>query len=92
MPTTRPVQAQPDPDRVVPHLAIRALVALHAVDACLDAIDGPHREGALRALRSMHESEGRRGAHQEAGHGPFARGAPRDPGDDGAPLSSRGRL
>ena len=55
MPTARPVQAQPDPDRVIPHLAVRALVSLHAVDACLDAIDGPHREGALRALRSMHE-------------------------------------
>ena len=55
MPTARPVNAQPDPDRVVPHLAMRALVSLRAVDACLDAIDGPHREGALRALRSMHE-------------------------------------
>ena len=55
MPTKRPVNAQPDPDRVVPHLAMRALVSLRAVDACLDAIDGPHREGALRALRSMHE-------------------------------------
>ena len=39
----------------MPHLAMRALVSLHAVDACLDAIDGPHREGALRALRSMHD-------------------------------------
>ena len=39
----------------MPHLAMRALVSLRAVDACLDAIDGPHREGALRALRSMHE-------------------------------------
>ncbi len=55
MPTARPVQAQPDPDRAIPHLAIRALVSLRAVDACLDAIDGPHREGALRALRSMHD-------------------------------------
>ena len=55
MPTARPVHAQPDPDRAVPHLAMRALVSLHAVDACLDAIDGPHREGALRALRSMHD-------------------------------------
>ena len=55
MPATRPVQAQPDPDRAVPHLALRALVALHAVDACLDAIDGPHHDGALRALRSMHD-------------------------------------
>ena len=41
MPTAKPVHFQPDPDRVVPHLAVRALVALHAVDACLDAIDGP---------------------------------------------------
>ena len=55
MPTKRPVNAQPDPDRAVPHLAMRALVSLRAVDACLDAIDGPHREGALRALRSMHD-------------------------------------
>jgi len=55
MPTTRPVQAQPDPDRVLPHLALRALVNLRAVDACLEAIDGPYREGALRALRYLHE-------------------------------------
>jgi putative membrane-bound dehydrogenase-like protein len=55
MPTRRPVQAQPDPDRAVPHLAVRALVSLRAVDACLDALDGPDREGALRALRAMHE-------------------------------------
>jgi putative heme-binding domain-containing protein len=55
MPTARPVNAQPDPGRVVPHLAMRALIALRAVDACLDAIDGPHREGALRVLRSLHE-------------------------------------
>jgi putative heme-binding domain-containing protein len=55
MPTKRPVQAQPDPGRVLPHLAMRALVSLKAVDACLDAIDGPHRAGALRALRYLHE-------------------------------------
>ncbi len=55
MPTARPVHAQPDPDRAVPHLAVRALVSLRAFDACLDAIDGPNRGGALRALRSMHE-------------------------------------
>jgi putative membrane-bound dehydrogenase-like protein len=55
MPTKKPVNAQPDPDRAVPHLAMRALVSLGAVDACLGAIDGPHRDGALRALRSMHD-------------------------------------
>jgi putative membrane-bound dehydrogenase-like protein len=55
MPTARPVHAQSDPDRVVPHLAMRALVMLRAIDACLDATEGPHREGALRALRFLHE-------------------------------------
>src|SRR5262249_20991845 len=54
MPTARPVQNQPDPDRVIPHLAVRALVSLDAVDACLDALDGPHAAGALWAMRSMH--------------------------------------
>jgi putative heme-binding domain-containing protein len=57
MPSARPVHDQPDPDRALPHLSVRALVALHAVDACLDAVDGPHREGALRALRLLHESK-----------------------------------
>ena len=51
MPTTKPVHAQPDPDRVIPHLAVRALVSLGAVDACLEALDGPHRDGALWAMR-----------------------------------------
>ena len=55
MPNKAPVHAQPDPDRVIPHLAARALVSLNAIDVCLAAIDGPYREGALRALRSMHE-------------------------------------
>ncbi len=55
MPTKQPVHAQPDPDRVVPHLAVRALVSLGAVDACLEALDGPHRAGALQALRSVHD-------------------------------------
>jgi putative membrane-bound dehydrogenase-like protein len=55
MPARRPMHAQPDPERAVPHLAVRALIAVGAVDACLDAIDGPHCEGALRALRSMHD-------------------------------------
>jgi putative membrane-bound dehydrogenase-like protein len=56
MPTQRPVQNQPDPDRVVPHLAVRALVSLRAVGPCLEALDGPHWRGALWALRSMHDS------------------------------------
>lgn len=55
MPVEQPVQNQPDPDRVVPHLAVRTLVALNAIDACLDALDGPHWEGALWAMRYMHD-------------------------------------
>jgi putative membrane-bound dehydrogenase-like protein len=67
MPTTRPVHAQPDPDRVVPHLAMRALVTLRAVDACLDALDGPHREGALRVLRFLHEPKAVEGLIKKLG-------------------------
>ncbi|MGE3803457.1 MAG: c-type cytochrome, partial [Gemmataceae bacterium] len=54
MPDKRPAQNQPDADRVLPHLAVRALVALEAVEPCLEALDGPHAEGALWALRYLH--------------------------------------
>jgi putative membrane-bound dehydrogenase-like protein len=54
MPTKTPVHAQPDPDRVIPHLAVRTLVSLGAVEACLEALDGPYAPGALWALRYMH--------------------------------------
>jgi len=55
MPTKTPVHDQPDADRVLPHLAVRALVSLKAVDACLDALDGPYSAGALWAMRDMHD-------------------------------------
>jgi putative heme-binding domain-containing protein len=55
LPTKKPVHAQPDPDRVIPHLAVRALVSLGAVDACLESLDGPNAHGALWALRYMHD-------------------------------------
>jgi putative heme-binding domain-containing protein len=55
MPSNRPVQNQPDPGRAVPHLAVRALVALRAIDACVEALDGPHWHGALWAMRYMHD-------------------------------------
>ncbi|HJT76505.1 MAG TPA: c-type cytochrome, partial [Gemmataceae bacterium] len=57
LPAKAPVHAQPDPDRVLPHLAVRTLVALDAVDACLEALDGPYAPGALWALRSMHDKK-----------------------------------
>ena len=55
MPTQRPVQNQPDPGRVIPHLAVRTLVSLQAIDTCLEALDGPHSEGALWAMRYLHD-------------------------------------
>ncbi len=54
MPTKRPIQNQPDADRVVPHLAARALIALDAVEPSLEALDGEHWRGALWVLRSSH--------------------------------------
>ena len=52
--TSRPDPAKPHADQVIPHLAMKALVQLGAVDACLDAIEGEHWRGALRVLRSLH--------------------------------------
>jgi len=54
-PTEQPLWNQPDPGRVLPHLAVQALVALRAIPACLEALEGPYRQGALTALGSLHE-------------------------------------
>ncbi len=43
-----------DAARVIPHLAMRVLRDLQAEDACLKALTGPHRSGALLAIREMH--------------------------------------
>ena len=53
-PTAEPLYKQPDPGRVIPHLAVRALVNCKAYEACLAALNGPDAEGALWALRCMH--------------------------------------
>ncbi|WP_397569863.1 PVC-type heme-binding CxxCH protein [Schlesneria sp. T3-172] len=55
MPTQRPLQNQPDPGRVIPHLAVQALVQLQAVETCLEGLDGPSSVGALWVLRSIHQ-------------------------------------
>ncbi|MFM7180904.1 MAG: NPCBM/NEW2 domain-containing protein [Verrucomicrobiales bacterium] len=47
--------ALPNSPIIVPHVAVHALVRLKAVDACLAALDGPNRSGALWALKLMHE-------------------------------------
>ena len=46
---------QADPGRVIPHLAVKALVDLNSVDECLAAVNGPHQAGAIAALKRMHD-------------------------------------
>ncbi len=45
---------QANPGRVIPHLAVQALIAMNAEEACLNAISTPYQSGAIWALRSMH--------------------------------------
>ncbi|GAB3689895.1 hypothetical protein GCM10027592_06770 [Spirosoma flavus] len=47
--------ATPNSAIVPPHLAVRALVTIHAVDACVQAIESAHGTLALWALRYMHD-------------------------------------
>lgn len=65
VPSRQPPQNLPDPDCVVPHLAVRSLIALKAVDACLEALDGPDSEGALWALRYLHSEKAVEGLIQK---------------------------
>ena len=64
LPAKQPVWNQPDPDRVIPHLAVQALVSLNASDACLKALDGPYADGALWALKMMHNKNAVNGLFQ----------------------------
>ncbi|MEP6948483.1 MAG: hypothetical protein ABI863_04390, partial [Ginsengibacter sp.] len=52
--------ATPNSAIIPAHLAVRALVALHAVDACVTAI-GTHSKIALWALRYMHDTNAVKG-------------------------------
>ncbi len=47
--------ATPNAAIIPPHLAVKSLVALHAVDACVKAIGTPNSTLALWALRYMHD-------------------------------------
>ena len=49
--------ATPNSQVVPAHVAVRSLVNLHAVDACLNAVDGENSDLALWALRYMHDSK-----------------------------------
>ena len=57
LPEGKPLHKQADPGRVIPHLAVRALVAVNGVDVCLQALSGPYHDGALWALKYMHSKE-----------------------------------
>ena len=56
---TAPVEGDdwriPHAQRVIPHLAVQTLIRLNAVDECLAALTGSYRDGALWALKSMHD-------------------------------------
>lgn len=47
--------ATPHSEVILPHVAVQSLIQLHAVDDCLTAIEGPSQDGALWALRWMHD-------------------------------------
>lgn len=49
--------ATPNAAIVLPHLAVRSLVALNAVDAAISAINGPNATLALWTLRYMHDEK-----------------------------------
>lgn len=57
LPTDEPLWNQPDAGRVLPHLAVQTLRELNAYEACLKAIPGPYQEGALWALKGMHDEK-----------------------------------
>ncbi|MBC9928854.1 DUF7133 domain-containing protein [Chitinophaga qingshengii] len=61
--------ATPNAAIVLPHLAVRALLELHAVDAVVAALNGSHAPLALWAMRYMHEEKvvnGLIGAYQRS--------------------------
>ena len=60
-PSAKPLYKQPDPGRVIPHLAVRALADCNAVETCLEAIPGPYAKGALETLKSLHHKDVVRG-------------------------------
>ncbi len=48
--------ATPNAPIVLPHVAVKSLIALDAAAECVNAIEGPHKQGALWALRHMHNA------------------------------------
>jgi len=59
-----------DPDPIVAHVAMQSLVALHAVDDCLNAVDASNpaeAQGAVRVLQHFHEVPVAEGLIKKAG-------------------------
>ncbi len=50
--------ATPHQEVILPHVAVQSLVSIGAAEACLTAIDSPSQDGALWALRLMHNPNG----------------------------------
>jgi putative membrane-bound dehydrogenase-like protein len=67
MPTKKPVHAQPDADRVIPHLAVRTLVSLNAIDTYVEAVDGPYWQGALWTMHYLHDKKAVEGLIKKLG-------------------------
>ncbi len=53
--TSEGPHATPNSPIIVPHLAVHALVRLKAIEACLAAVGSSNTDGALWALRLMHD-------------------------------------
>ena len=49
--------AKPNPEILLPHVAVKALIDLKAIKSCVDAIGGPNSRGALWALKMMHDDK-----------------------------------
>ena len=49
--------AKPNSPIILPHVAVKALVDMNAVEPCVEAVGGPNSRGALWALRLMHDEK-----------------------------------
>lgn len=49
--------AKPNAEIIIPHLAVKTLVKLNAVDACINALNTDQKDLALWAMRYMHSPE-----------------------------------
>lgn len=54
---TEGLHSSPNSEIIPAHIAVRSLVNLHAVDACVEAISGENSTLALWALRYMHDAK-----------------------------------